>query len=344
LPADLDASAGGGGGGDTEDGDAAEGYFSPPTKGQSPAMNWTNNSSLPVDHIAAGAFESACRLLHDQTGAVDFAPFRQLFLSHYARSRTSYEAMAAGPPALNGYPQSNWKDAGPKNGLPAVGTRLIDQVSALQGCYQLTTGGKFGDAVDKFRSILLALPLLVVESKQDESEAFQLREIACNYLVGLVMETRRKDAPKSSAAEQRRICEMAAYFTHCNLQPVHQILTLRTACNLFFKLKNFKTAGSFARRLLELGPKPEVAQQTRKILQACDKNPTDEHKLDYDEFNPFDICAESHVPVYRGEEKVECPFCSAKYKPEFKSQLCNICLVGQVGKSAQGMKIRRKMK
>jgi coatomer protein complex subunit alpha (xenin) len=63
---------------------------------------------------------------------------------------------------------------GPKNGLPAVGTRLIDQVSALQGCYQLTTGGKFGDAVDKFRSILLALPLLVVESKQDESEAFQV--------------------------------------------------------------------------------------------------------------------------------------------------------------------------
>jgi hypothetical protein len=47
-----------------------------------------------------------------------------------------------------------------------------------------------------------------------------------------------------------------------------QILTLRTACNLFFKIKNFKTAGSFARRLLELGPKPEVAQQTRKILQV----------------------------------------------------------------------------
>ena len=29
---------------------------------------------------------------------------------------------------------------------------------------------------------------------------------------------------------------MAAYFTHCNLQPVHQILTLRTALNLFFKV------------------------------------------------------------------------------------------------------------
>ena len=57
------------------------------------------------------------------------------------------------------------------------------------------------------------------------------------------------------------LLQMAAYFTHCNLQPVHLILTLRTALNLCFKLKNFKTAASFARRLLELGPKPDVAQQ-----------------------------------------------------------------------------------
>ena len=55
--------------------------------------------------------------------------------------------------------------------------------------------------------------------------------------------------------------QMAAYFTHCNLQPVHLILVLRTALNLFFKLKNFKTAASFARRLPELGPRPDVAQQ-----------------------------------------------------------------------------------
>lgn len=54
---------------------------------------------------------------------------------------------------------------------------------------------------------------------------------------------------------------MAAYFTHCNLQPVHMVLVLRTALNLFFKLRNFKTASGFARRLLELGPNPSVAQQ-----------------------------------------------------------------------------------
>ncbi len=54
------------------------------------------------------------------------------------------------------------------------------------------------------------------------------------------------------------------------------------------------------------------------ITQACDKNPVDEHKLDYDEFNPFDVCAASYTPIYRGGEKVDCPFCFAKYKPEYK--------------------------
>lgn len=65
----------------------------------------------------------------------------------------------------------------------------------------------------------------------------------------------------SLACAPLSVHQMAAYFTHSNLQPVHMILVLRTALNLFFKLKNFKTAATFARRLLELGPKPEVAQQ-----------------------------------------------------------------------------------
>lgn len=248
-------------------GDADEGYFVAPTKGTNPTQHWANNSNVPVDHIVAGSFESACRLLHDQVGVVNFEPYKTHFMTNFARSRTSFAALP-GIPSLNGYPQSNWKDAGPKGGMPAVGLKLNDLVQRLQSCYQLTTAGKFGEAVDKFRAILLNIPLLVVESKQDEAEAVQLRDICMNYLVGLTMESVRKEMPKANLEQQKRVCEMAAYFTHCNLQPVHQILTLRTACNLFFKLKNFKTSGSFARRLLELGPRPEVAQQTRKILQV----------------------------------------------------------------------------
>merc|ERR1712117_445010 len=210
--------------------------------------------------------------------------------------------------------------------------------------YQMTTSGKFGEATDRFRSILLSIPLLAVETKAEEQEAQQLFNICTNYLVGLMMESARKEAPKATVADQKRVCEMAAYFTHCNLQPVHQVLTLRTALNLFFKLKNYKTAGSFARRLLELGPKPDVAQQTRKILQACDKNPTDEHKINYDEHNPFDICAASFVPIYKGSECVSSPLSGAKYLPEFKGEVCRVDGVSQIGKSVAGLKIRRKIK
>lgn len=244
-----------------------DGYYSPPTKGISSTQQWINNSQLVVDHILAGSFESAFRLLNNQVGVVEFGPYQALFLNTYARSRTSF-ACLPNIPSLYSYPQRNWKDATPKTGTPAVGLHLADLVQRLQVCYQLTTAGKFTEAIEKLQAILLSVPLLVVDTRQDIAEAQQLIQICREYILGLKMETERKNLPKNTLVEQKRICEMAAYFTHCNLQPVHQILTLRIAANIFFKLKNYKTAASFARRLLELGPKPEHAQQVRKILQV----------------------------------------------------------------------------
>ena len=54
--------------------------------------------------------------------------------------------------------------------MPAVGLKLNTLVQQLQAAYQMTTTGKFGDAVERFRSILLSVPLLVVESKQEIAE------------------------------------------------------------------------------------------------------------------------------------------------------------------------------
>ncbi|KAK2540018.1 Copa [Columba livia] len=294
LPPELDVPAG-------PAGAAEDGFFVPPTKGTSPAQVWCNNSQLPVDHILAGSFETAMRLLHDQVGVTNFGPYKQLFLQTYARGRTTYQALPC-LPAMYGYPHRNWKEAGLKNALPAVGLKLNDLIQRLQVCYQLTTAGKFEEAVEKFRSILLSVPLLVVDNKQE-------------------------------------IAEMAAYFTHSNLQPVHMILVLRTALNLFFKLKNFKTAATFARRLLELGPKPEVAQQTRKILSACEKNPTDTYQLNYDMHNPFDICASSYRPIYRGKPVEKCPLSRACYCPEFHGQICRVTTVTEIGKDVIGLRI-----
>jgi len=226
-----------------------------------------------------------------------------------------------------------------KAGLPAVGVRLADLVTRLQSCYQLTTAGKFAEAVERFRAILLAVPLLAVTNKQEIAEATQLLEICREYVLGLSMEVQRKELPKTTLEQQKRLCEMAAYFTHCNIQPVHQVLTLRTALNLFFKLKNYRTAASFARRLLELGPRPEVSQQTRKVLQVCDKTPTDEHQLQYDEHNPFAVCAATYRPIYRGKPDAKCPLCGAAYTPEHKGSLCRVCTVAEVGRDCVGLRI-----
>jgi len=330
LPADLDVPAAGGEGG--------EGYYTPPTPGNSQSQVWVTNSTLPGDHIAAGSFDSAARLLNDQLGVVNFEPFEQLFMLAFVRGRVAAPGLPC-TPSMFFHPHRNWREAGAKTGLPAVGIKLNELVQRLQTAYQLTTGGKFPEAIERLNAILLSIPLLTVESRQEVTEAQQLLTICREYLIGLKMELLRKEAPKKTAAEMKRSAEMAAYFTHCSLQPVHLILTLRTAQNLAFKLKNYKTAASFARRLLELGPKPEVATQTRKILQACDKNPTDAMKFDYDELNPFTVCSISHTPIYRGKAEEKCPFCQASYQPEFKGQLCKVCNVAEIGRPGSGMKI-----
>ena len=100
---------------------------------------------------------------------MDFTQYKSHFLATFARSRTSFAAMPGTPSLaqvtsvhyplsiylsiyltpLSQYPQSNWKEAGPKTGLPAVGLKLADLVARLQSAYQLTTAGKFTEAITR---------------------------------------------------------------------------------------------------------------------------------------------------------------------------------------------------
>ncbi|XP_026754434.1 coatomer subunit alpha [Galleria mellonella] len=321
---------------DIDGGDEAGSYFVAPTRGSAAAISPRLRTAH--DHVATGQFEIAFRLLNEQVGIVNFSPYSEQFLNMYGAARMWFGGLASVPP-LPALLHRNWKEASGKDLLPVLTIKLNDLVTQLQQCYQLTTAGKFTDAIERLQRIAQSVPLLHVDTKTELTEAQQLLNICKEYLLGLQMETARKAMPKNTLEEQKRTCEMAAYFTHCKLQPVHQILTLRTALNMFFKLKNFRTAASFARRLLELGPRPEVAQQARKILQACEKTPTDEHQLLYDEHNPFNICGISYKPIYRGKPEEKCPLCSASYLPEHKGKLCAVCGVAEIGKDVLGLRI-----
>ena len=212
-------------------------------------------------------------------------------------------------------------------------------MSKLREASQLTTGAKFAEAVHVFKSVLLNVTMLAVDTRPELTEAQNLVRICKEYLVGIQMELHRKTLGKSSAEDLKRSLELAAYFTHCELQPGHQILTLRTAANLAFKMQNFKTAMSFGRRLLNLGPRPEVASIVRKILQASERNPVDAIELSYDEHNPFSVCAWSYVPIYRGKPSQICPLCGASYLPEYAGKLCKVCNVAEIGKDCIGLRI-----
>ena len=61
--ADIDLPAGA----ELEAAGDGEGYYVAPTKAPSVAQSWSNNSQLAVDHVLAGAFESAMRVRYRET-------------------------------------------------------------------------------------------------------------------------------------------------------------------------------------------------------------------------------------------------------------------------------------
>lgn len=62
-----------------------ENFYAVPQRGHPPPFYWPTNSSLVADHVIGGSFASAARLLNRQLGIVTVKPFKQIFLSLYAR-------------------------------------------------------------------------------------------------------------------------------------------------------------------------------------------------------------------------------------------------------------------
>lgn len=149
------------------------------------------------------------------------------------------------------------------------------------------------------------------------------------------MERRRIAEQPDSLPRQ---LELAAYFTHCRLQPAHLTLALRLAMTTFTKAKNYPTAATFAQRLLDLAPAAPVVAQARTVLSAANKNPRESVEIDYDIHSEFDICPASLTPIYAGKPFVEDGFTGARYHDKFKGTLCAVSQVTLVGYSSSGLK------
>jgi len=306
-----------------------------PTSGPSISQIW-GSSNLPVDHIAAGSFDSAMALLNQQIGVVNFAPLKDKFLAIRAGATLQVPTL----PSFGALATPLYRDvsSGPRATLPLLSLTLESLIDdKLKAGYKAFTNAKFNDSLANFLSILHSLLFIVVDNREDSRKCKELLAICKDYITGLRMEMTRKDASLSS--EPSRQAELAAYFTHCNLEPIHLQLALRSAMNTFYKIKNYQQAAGFARRLLDLDPKEDVATMARKVIKFAEQNNDNAITINYNDRNPFVVCGISFTPIYRGSESATCGYCSAAYLPNFKGQLCPTCQLAEIGKSVTGLQL-----
>ncbi|GAA5898846.1 hypothetical protein JCM8208_005410 [Rhodotorula glutinis] len=298
---------------------------------------WVRNSPLAADHVAAGSFETAMGLLNRQVGVVDFAPLKPVFLGVYRSSRLYLPAAPSLPP-LEIPLRRNAERAEPRSVLPVATLSLHGITSGkLREAYAAFQRAKFVEAADLFRAILQSLLLVVTSTAAEAAELQELVIVCREYLIGLSLEIERRRIAADPAQLKRQL-ELAAYFTHCRLQPAHLQLALRLAMTTFSKAKNYPTAASFAQKLLDLNPAANVAQQANTVLQTANRYPRDAVDIDYDVHQAFDVCPASLTPLYGQAQAVEDPFTGARYHPQFAGQVCRVSGVTEVGKSASGLR------
>lgn len=314
---------------------ARSAVFVAPTPGMPVSQIWIQRSSLAAEHAAAGNFDTAMRLLNRQLGIRNFAPLKSMFLDLHSGSHTYLRAFSSAP-VIPLAVERGWNESASPNvrGPPALVFNFSQLEEKLKASYKATTTGKFTEALRLFLSILHTIPLIVVDSRREVDEVKELITIVKEYVLGLQLELKRRELKDDPVRQQ----ELAAYFTHCNLQMPHLRLALLNAMSVCFKNKNLATAGNFARRLLETNPTIESQSKTaRQVLQASERNPTDATQLNYDFRNPFVICGATHVPIYRGQKDVSCPYCTTRFVPSQEGQLCSVCDLAVVGVDASGL-------
>ncbi|PPD99097.1 hypothetical protein GOBAR_DD03826 [Gossypium barbadense] len=313
---------------------ARSSVFVAPTPGMPVNQIWTQRSSLAADHAAAGNFDTAMRLLSRQLGIRNFAPLKSMFLDLHTGSHSYLRAFSSAP-VVSLAVERGWSESASPNvrGPPALVFNFSQLDEKLKAGYKATTDGKFTEALRLFLNILHTIPLIVVESRREVDEVKELIIIAKEYVLGLQMELKRRELKDNPVRQQ----ELAAYFTHCNLQMPHLRLALRNAMTICCKAKNLATAANFARRLLETNPNENHSKAARQVLQASERNMTDASQLNYDFRNPFVTCGATYVPIYRGQKDVSCPYCTTRFVPTQEGQLCTICELAVIGADASGL-------
>jgi coatomer protein complex subunit alpha (xenin) len=310
---------------------AGDSFFSVPTGGTPAVVSWCAESTHAADHFAAASAESGLQLLHRQIALTQAAALKAAATSLALGACGFLPGPPLAPPTRSYLARDDGKNTNGKP-MPSVPIKVDPLLQKLKNVYRCFTAGQFADCEGLLKEILSSIPLVVANSRTETNDIKELLSVCREYMTAV----RVKAAIGGATADPVRSLELNAYFTHCNLQPSHLMLALKTAMFAAFKAKNFINATSFARRLLEL---PDMGSErnadsrikAQKVLTKGEQAGRNEHKIDYDEMNPFSLDCASFKPLYKGAALVKCSYCASTYAPEQQGQVCvtcNLCAVG----------------
>ncbi|CAC38349.1 coatomer alpha subunit Cop1 [Schizosaccharomyces pombe] len=294
---------------------------------------WKRNSPLAADHIAAGDFESAMKILNKQVGAINFSPLKTRFLEIYTASRV-YLPTISGLDPLVSYVRRNAETAERSQALPFI-TRNLASIKSheLHEAYRLVKANKILEAQICFRSIIYLALTTVANSEEEADEISALIDECCRYIVALSCELERR---RLGEEDTKRALELSYYFASADLQPMHSIIALRLAINASHKLKNYKSASFLGNKLLQLAESGPAAEAANRAITLGDRNPHDAFEIEYDPHVEMRICPKTLTPVYSGDDFDVCSVCGAVYHKGYVNEVCTVCDVGGIGQKGTG--------
>ena len=153
-------------------------------EGRDPVYEKTKNSQLASELVSCGYFEAAKALLKKQIGAVNVEILNPIF----GRIYTSSNLAVTGLPFTLPY----YHIISHENNRPYVMNSLESIEIILNKGYQLSTMGKFQDAIITFREVLWNIPMIVLNEPAKENDIHALIRICIEYIIGFKCEIARK--------------------------------------------------------------------------------------------------------------------------------------------------------
>lgn len=310
---------------------ASSGAFVAPVQGESMQEKWMKKTHVPGEIAAAGFFGQALLELQRQIGLMNAEPLKPHFIEAYQAANATV-TMFANVPSLT-IPISVESGYGL---APARGLSISALKEELNRGYNETRRGAFASALVVFKNIIQSIPLIICNTEAEKKEVLGIVKTCREYIIGLSMQLEIK-----SSSNNARKAELAVYFTHCKLQPAHLMLTLKSALSIATKSKFMGLAASVAKRIAAITKAPTDLQRARKLEEDRKQEAGKEPHLNYDERNPFKVCCGSMTPIYKGLPRVICPFCRARYQPQYRSSLCKVCELCSVGADVPGLTLVR---